>query len=336
MLPGAGRPEACPLVFVVPVVSAPMRVFLAGGTGVIGRPLVARLLAAGHEVGVLARSLAARDKVFAMGAEPVAGDALNVRSLDGAVKTFAPEVVINQLTSLPRRLLSPRQGVRHSKLTNRLRAEAGPVLVAAAAEHGATRVITQSISFAQQPGTKVRREEEPLYAAAPGRHGKVIAAVAAAEAATIGAPAVEGVVLRYGALYGPGTYFAAGQAYPTMLERRLLPVIGDGRGIWALLHVDDAVGATIRALVGPPGTYNICDDAPVAAAELIPWMAYALSAKQPRRLPRSLFGMGPAAILRYLIDEQPEVSSQRARDVLGWAPRHPDWRQELARVLRGE
>ncbi len=271
-----------------------------------------------------------------MGAEPVEGDARNARSLRYAVKTYAPEVVINQLTSLPRSLLNIRAGLRSAKLTNRLRAEAAPVLVEAAAEFGAERVITQSISFAQRPGSGIRTEEEPLYLDAPGAHGKVVAAVAAAEAATLGATEVAGVVLRYGALYGPGTYFAAGEAYPRMLERRLLPIIGEGRGVWALLHIDDAVAATVRSLVGPPGLYNICDDSPIAAQELIPWMAYALGAKQPRTLPRVWFGVGPATILRYLIDEQPAVSSARAREVLGWAPRYSDWRHDLARTLRGE
>ena len=143
-------------------------------------------------------------------------------------------------------------------------------------------------------------------------------------------------MLRYGAFYGPGSYFAAGEAYARMLERRLLPVVGEGRGVWGLLHVDDAVDATIRSLTGPPGTYNIVDDDPVQSSELLPWMAYALGVKQPRTVSRALFSLGPATILRYIIDEQPAVSSAAARDVLGWAPRHSDWRHELARVLRGE
>ncbi len=313
-----------------------MRVFLAGGTGVIGPPLVARLLAGRHVVGVLARSPESAAKVEAMGAESVAGNALNSRSLTYAVRTFKPDVVINQLTSLPKSLLNLREATRAAKLTNRLRHEAAPVLVAAAEEVGAERIISQSIAFAQEPGDGERVEADPLYLAAPKAHRDVVEAVAANESATMGSTSVAGVVLRYGAFYGPGSYFAAGEAYPKMLARRLLPVIGEGRGVWGLLHVDDAVDATIRAMTGPPQIYNIVDDDPVASSELLPWMAYALGVKQPRTMPRWMFNAGPATILRYLIDEQPPVSSERARTVLGWTPRHADWRRELARILRGD
>ena len=313
-----------------------MRVFLAGGTGVIGRPLVARLLAARHEVGVLARSDTATEQVAAMGAEPVEGDALNWRSLRYAVKTFAPDLVINQLTSLPRSLLNLRQGLRSAKLTNRLRTEAAPVLVDAAIANGAARVITQSIAFAQRPGPGVRIESDPLYLDAPSSHGKVVRAVAAVEAATLDAAGSDGGVRRSGAFYGPGTYFAAGAAYPHWLRRGRRPIVGEGRGVWGLVHVDDAVEATLAAIDGPPGVYNICDDAPVGAGELFHWMAYALGTKQPRTVNPRWFGAGPATILRYLIDEQPAVSSERARRHLRWSPRHDDWRDHLARVLRGE
>lgn len=313
-----------------------MRVFLAGGTGVIGRPLVARLLAGNHEVGVLARSDTAAAQIQAMGAEPVLGDALNALSLGYAVKTYAPHLVINQLTSLPKSLLNPRAAARSAKLTNRLRSEATPVLAAAAAEAGAYRMISQSISFAQEPGDEVRTEDDPLYLGAPAAHRKVIAAVGALEAATMGATHIEGVVLRYGAVYGPGSYFADGEAYPSMLHHRTLPLIGEGRGVWSLLHIDDAIDATIAAMKCDPGIYNICDDDPVVASELFPWMALALGAKAPRTAARALFAAGPLTIMRYLVDEQPAVSSQRARQVMRWKPRHPDWRHELARVLRGE
>lgn len=313
-----------------------MRVFVAGGTGVIGVPLVQRLLAVGHDVGVLARSPGSAERVRRLGAEPVEGDALNERSLQYAVRTYRPEVVINQLTSLPRNLLNLYEGMRSAELTNRLRSESTPVLVEAAAAEGAERVITQSISFAQQPGPGVRSEEDPLYLDAPGVHGDVVRALAAAESATLDTAGVEGIVLRYGAFYGPGSYFAAGESYPRMLERRALPIIGEGRGIWALVHIEDAVDATITALRAESGVFNITDDAPVAAAELLPWMAYALGTSQPRRVSRSLFGFGPLTILRYLVDEQPEVSTKRAHSRLGWAPRHEDWRHSLARVLRGE
>lgn len=308
-----------------------MRIVVAGSTGVIGKSLLPRLRVDGRTVVAVTRSEAKAAALAADGYETVVVDAADGEALRKAVTAAAPEIIINQLTNLPRSLLNPRQAGAAAKRTNALRTGAGAALAEAASVTGA-RLIAQSIAFVLRPGPGVRTEDDPFYDDAPNAHAQVIEAVRRLEEATTSAG---GTVLRYGAFYGPGTYFAPGEAYPTMLARRLLPVIGEGGGIWGLVHLDDAVDATIKAIVAPAGIYNVTDDDPVPAGELLPWMAERLGVKPPRRVPRAFFSSGPLTILRYLIDEQPAVSNDRAKEQLGWVPRHPSWRQPLADLLTG-
>jgi nucleoside-diphosphate-sugar epimerase len=210
-----------------------MRVFVAGGTGAIGRPLVSALAAAGHEVTVFSRS---EQRVTALGIPgivPSVGDALNSESLLRAVQGASPEVVINQLTNLPQ-TASPRAIKRGFEQTRRLRDEASGSLVRAARSAGARRVIAQSISFIYRPGPGVRTESDPLWTDAGGQIGHLAGSLATLESATLSDDAIEGVVLRYGTFYGPGTYFAPGGLYATMVERRLLPMPGKGTGLFGL------------------------------------------------------------------------------------------------------
>ena len=306
-----------------------MRVVVAGATGVIGRSLLPRLRIDGRTVIAVCRDPERSEAMRERGFETVVADALDGDALRRAVIESDPEIIINQLTNLPRSLLNPRAASSAAKRTNALRTVGGRALAEAAKVTGA-RLVAQSIAFAQRPGDGVRVEDDPLYTDAPKAHAAVVDAIGTLELVTTDAG---GTVLRYGAFYGPGTYFAPGEGYPTMLRRRLLPIIGEGRGVWGLLHLEDAVDATIKAIVAPPGVYNVVDDDPVMASELLPWMAEQLGTKPPRRVPRFLFSQGPTTILRYLIDEQPAVSSERARNVLGWAPGHPSWRGPLAELL---
>lgn len=309
-----------------------MRVVVAGATGAIGRILLPRLRIDGRNVIAVCRHEERAEVMRAMGYETVVADALDGDALRSAVVAARPEIIINQLTSLPLSLLNPRAASKAARRTNALRTVGGKALADAATATGA-RLVAQSIAFAQRPGDGVRVEDDPLYTDAPGAHAAVVNAIGALESATV---ATGGTVLRYGAFYGPGTYFAPDGAYASMLRRRLLPIVGEGRAVWGLLHLEDAVDATIKAMVAPPGVYNITDDDPVPASELMPWMADQLGAKPPRRVPRMLFSRGPLTILRYLYDEQPAVSSERARAVLGWAPHHPSWREPLAELLANQ
>ncbi len=307
-----------------------MRVFVAGATGVIGPPLVDRLLAQGHAVVALARSETRANELVAAGCEVVRGDALDPDALKRAAIEARPEAIVNQLTSLPQSLINPIEANKDAKLTNQLRALGGPALAEAARETGA-RLISQSIAFVQKPGSGIRKEDDPLYLTAPAGHRTVIKAIAMLEDATISAG---GVVLRYGHFYGPRTYFAPDGAYVEMLRKRMLPIVGQGRGSFHMLHLEDAADATVKALEAPTGIYNITDDVRVTAGDLLPWMAREIGAPAPVRVPAITFSLGPLTILRYLIDEQPAVSNQKAKDILGWSPNHPDWHEPLAVALR--
>ncbi|HEX4175234.1 MAG TPA: NAD(P)-dependent oxidoreductase, partial [Acidimicrobiales bacterium] len=305
-----------------------MRVFIAGGTGAIGRPLVTALAAAGHEVAVYSRN---PEKVAALGVPgivPAVGDAFDAEALIGAVQSFRPEVVINELTSLPQ-TANPLAIKRGFDLTGRLRREVSKTLVTAARAASARRIVAQSISFAYRPGPGVRTEADPLWTDAKGQIGILTGSVATLESNTLGDPELEGVVLRYGSFYGPGTYFAPSGLYATMLKRRVLPIPGKGGGIFALVHIDDAAAATVAALDGPAGIFNAVDDVPAPASEWLPFVAALLGAKPPRRVPEAVARVGAGKFLAYLMCDQPAVSNRRARTELGWSPRFPDWHDGL-------
>jgi 2-alkyl-3-oxoalkanoate reductase len=309
-----------------------MRVFVAGGTGAIGRPLVAALVEADHDVTVFARSA---ERVAALGLPqvvPAVGDAFDSASLVRAVQSAQPEVVINELTNLSQSI-NPLAIKRGFDTTSRLRREISGLLVAAARGAGARRVIAQSISFAYRPGPGVRAESDPLWTDATGQVATLTRSVATLESATVGDADIEGVVLRYGSFYGPGTYFAPGGLYTTMIAKRLLPVPGDGGGLFGLVHIGDAVAATVAALDGPGGIFNVVDDVPAPAVELLSRTADLLRAKPPRRVPEAVVRYGAGKFIAYLMCDQPAVSNQRARSDLGWVPKYPDWHDGLPAAL---
>ena len=311
-----------------------MRIFVAGGTGAIGRPLVSALLAAGHEVTVFSRSA---DRVAALGLPgvvPAIGDALHPDDVTRSVQLASPEVVIKQLTNLAQSA-NPLAVKRGFDQTSRLRREASGSLVAAARAVGARRVIAQSISFIYRPGPGVRTEADPLWTEATGQIGQLAGSVATLESATLGDEHVEGVVLRYGSFYGAGTYFTRGGMYASMIARRRLPIPGEGGGIFGMVHIDDAASATVAALDGPIGVFNVVDDVPAPASEWMPFVARLLGAKPPHRVPESIARVGAGKFLAYLMCDQPAVSNERARTELAWSPRYPDWHEGLRQALAG-
>jgi nucleoside-diphosphate-sugar epimerase len=310
-----------------------MRIFVAGGTGAIGRPLVSALAEAGHEVTVFSRS---EERVTALGIPGIVaavGDAFDAGRLTSAVHGAAPEVVINELTSLPRSA-SPLAIRRGFAETSRLRSEASGVLVRAARAAGARRVIAQSIAFIYRPGPGVRTEADPLWTDAGGQIGHLAGSLATLESATLGDDGLEGVVLRYGAFYGPGTYFVPGGLYATMVQHRLLPMPGGGTGLTGFVHVDDAARATVAALDSPAGVFNVVDDVPAPAAEWMPLLAQLIGAKPPRHISKSVARLVAGNFLVYMLCDQPAVSNQRARTELAWSPAYPDWHTGLAAALK--
>jgi len=308
-------------------------VFVAGATGVIGRPLVGRLLDAGHEVLGMARSPARAAELGALGAKGVACDALDGEALRAVVTRAAPEVVIDQLTNLPARL-DPRRYGTQLEATNRLRREGTRNLVAAAAAAGASRLIAQSIAFAYAPtGDWVKPEEAPLNLEAGEPTASAVGAVAELEAQVLSAT---GLVLRYGFLYGPGSAFAADGYYAELARKRRLPVIGSGDGRWSFIHVADAADATVAAVEhGGPGVYNVTDDDPAPAREWLPVFAAGVGAKPPLRVPRWLGALLGGSVVVEGMTRQRGASNAKAKQELGWTPNHPSWRDGF-RALEAE
>ncbi len=317
---------------------------VAGAAGVIGRPLVSLLTAAGHEVAALTRSGAKLEQLRGAGAEPVMCDALDAVALEKAVGLVRPEVVVNQLTALPQRI-NPRHIGRDLAATNRLRSEGTRNLMAAAETAGVTHVVAQSVAFAyapdggrpEHPGDGgLRRECDPLYHTAPGPLAQAVAAVAELERETLGGAAIHGTVLRYGFFYGPGTSYGVGGSIAADMCRRRFPVVGSGSGVFCFLHVEDAARATMAVIEQrAEGVYNIVDDEPAPAAEWLPAYAAILGAPAPRQAPIWLGRVlgGPYAV--YLMTQMPGASNDRAKAVLGWRPTRPSWRGGFREELAG-
>src|SRR4051812_33381601 len=303
------------------------RIFIAGATGEIGHRLMPALVARGDEVFGLARTDERAELVRSLGATPVRGDALDRDRVIAAVTEARPDVVVHQLTAIPRSGVNPRKFTESFGPTNRLRREATRYLVEAAVEVGARRVVAQSIAFAYSAaGPPVLDESGPLDTGAEGGWGEIVRAVAALEDAVLGGTGFEGVVLRYGQFYGPGTAYAAEGAIGSLVAKRRLPVIGDGGGRQPFIHIDDATSATVAALDGPAGVYNVTDDDPAASRNWIPGLAEALGAPKPRRVPVWLarIAAGPDAVRA--MTEQRGASNAKFREAYGWEPSFPDWR----------
>ena len=303
-----------------------MRVFVAGGTGAIGRQLVPQLITAGHDVVATTRSAARADELRALGAEPVVADGLDAAAIGAAVAAAEPDAVIHQMTAL-----AGGQNLRHFDrtfaTTNELRTTGTDHLLAAARATGVRRFIAQSFTGwpNERTGGPVKTEEDPLDPDPPAQQRETLAAIRYLEQAVLAAP-LDGVVLRYGLLYGP----SASQEMLGMIGKRAIPVVGEGGGIWSMTHTADAASAAVAALERGSGIYNIVDDDPTASGELIAELARILGAKPPRRVPtwlaRILAGEVPVSIMTSIRGS----SNAKAKRELGWAPRWSSWRDGFA------
>jgi 2-alkyl-3-oxoalkanoate reductase len=274
-----------------------MKVFVAGATGVLGRALVPQLVARGHEVVGMTRTPSKPDELRALGARPVVADALDPDAVAQAVASAEPEVIVHELAALSAPI-SMRE-VRHPErsaattMTNRLRTEGTDHLLAAGRAVGARRTVAQSFAafrFART-GAPVQTEADPLDSNVPAAFRPGLAAILHLEQAVTTMEWREGLVLRYGGFYGPGTgiSLAPGAQLAGRIRKRRFPLVGDGAGIWSFVHIDDAAAATAAAAEhGEPDSYNVDDDEQAPVREWLPVLATALDAKPPRRIPRWL------------------------------------------------
>jgi nucleoside-diphosphate-sugar epimerase len=308
-----------------------MKVFVAGGTGAIGKPLIAQLVAADHDVVATTRSAKRAAEVQRLGAEPTIADGLDEHAILEAVRRAQPEVVIHEMTAL-----AGKPDLRHFDrmfaTTNQLRTRGTDYLIRAAQQARARRVIVQSYTGWPniRQGGAVKTEEDPLDPDPPRWQRESMAAFLHIEKVVPAAENLEGVVLRYGSLYGPGTGMMSSEAIE-LLRKRQFPVVGDGAGVWSFIHVGDAASATVAALDDrATGIYNIVDDDPAPAAEWIPYLANLLGAKPPRRVPvwlgRILAGDVPVSMMTRIRGS----SNAKAKRELDWELRYPSWREGFA------
>jgi nucleoside-diphosphate-sugar epimerase len=307
-----------------------MKVFVAGASGAIGRQLVPQLLAAGHEVTGMTRREENAEAIRAAGARAVVCDVFDAAALESAVGEAAPEAVIHELTALPPRLDPKSKGALAP--TNRLRVEGTRNLIAAAQAAGARRLIAESVAFFYVPeGDWVKEEDAPAFGEAPGQFGEASRALADLERQVVGAEGLEGVVLRYGWLYGPGTYYDRDGSQTEDFHRRRMPIVGRGAGTFSFIQVEDAASATVAAVErGAPGIYNVVDDEPAPMSEWVPVFAEAVGAKRPRRVPVWLARLVAGAAAVGMATDLRGAANAKAKRELGWQPRYPSWRQGFA------
>ena len=309
-----------------------MKVLVAGATGALGRQLVPQLVARGHEVYGMTRSESKAESVRAMGASPLVADALDPEAVASAVAESEPEVIVHQLTALSGSL-DMRHFDREFALTNRLRSEGTDHLLAAGRAVAVKRFVAQS--FAGWPfarvGGPVKSEDAPLDPHPPEGARQALAAIRHLEEAVTGASWTEGIVLRYGGFYCPGTSLGPDGEHRDLLRKRGFPVVGRGEGVWSFIHIEDAAEATVAAVEhGSRGIYNVVDDEPAPVAEWLPAIAEAVGAKRPRRVPRWLGRLLAGEVATVMMTEVRGASNEKAKRELGWRPGHPSWRDGLA------
>jgi nucleoside-diphosphate-sugar epimerase len=308
-----------------------MRIFLAGASGAIGSFLVRQLVARGHEVTATTRTKDKVDKLRVAGASPVVVDGLDASGIREAVARAEPEAIIHEMTAL-----SATPDMRHfdkwAAGTVELRTRGTEHLLAAANASGVKRVVAQGYAgttSSRRHGGPVRTEREPLDPEPARAQRKNVAAMRFLEQAVLGVS--EGVVLRYGNFYGPGS----SEAMLDLVRARKMPIIGDGAGVWSWVHLHDAAAATVIAVErGLPGVFNIVDDDPAPVSEWLPYLAQLAGAKPPMHLPVWLGYLAAGQVAVRWMTESRGASNEKAKRELGWTPVWRSWRDGFRAALR--
>lgn len=320
-----------------------MRIFIAGGSGVIGRSLVPLLLAAGHQVTALTRGPERAAALQVQGAQPVLGDVFDAPALTELMCAARPDVVVHQLTAFGAKTNPP--GTDPLAQTIRIREQGTRHLVAAMQAAKAKRLITQSISFVCSPrpaglnAQGLTHENTPLYLEGGLAFRPLVDAVANMERLTLATPGIEGLVLRYGWFYGEGTnYDPSTGPLPRGLQKGRLPLIADaqgvGRGVYSHIAVADAARATLLALQRQAtGIYNIVDDQPALHRDWMNHLADLLKAPPPAVMPEAAARAATGDMLAYFMTHQPGASNAKAKRELGWQPQLASWRDGFAQLF---
>lgn len=305
-----------------------MRVFVAGASGAIGKHLIPLLVDAGHSVTGMTRSESKAAGIRSAGAEAAVADALDPAAVTRAVTRARPEVMVHELTSIPA-AFDLRKFAEQFKQTNRLRTEGTDHLLAAARLAGTRRFVAQSYTgwpYARIGGP-LKTEDDPLDPDPPEAFRETLRAIQYLESTVLQAGGIEGLVLRYGAFYGPGNAIGEGGGVLNEVKHRRVPVIGGGTGVWSFIHIEDAARATLAAVErGRPGIYNIVDDDPAPVSEWLPYLANILGAKPPLRLPAWLGRLVIGEHGLVMMTQMRGVSNRKAKSELGWRPLWSSWR----------
>ena len=305
-----------------------MKVFVAGATGAVGKRLVPLLLASGHEVSAMTRSQEKADALRAAGATPAVADGLDQAAVTQAVMRAEPEVVIHQMTGLTGAKSFKRFDDEFA-LTNRLRTEGVDYLLEAARAVGSRRLIAQSFGNwnYERTGARAKSEEDALDPNPPANQRKSLEAIRHLERAVTEADGVDGLALRFGNFYGPGTGFALDGDLVRLVRKRKLPIVGDGGGIWSFVHVDDVATATIAAIEhGQSGIFNVADDEPAPVSVWLPELAKAVEARPPRHVPVWLGRLAVGEVGVSMMTQIRGASNAKAKRELGWTPLYSSWR----------
>jgi 2-alkyl-3-oxoalkanoate reductase len=301
-----------------------MDVLVAGAAGAIGRRLVPQLVARGHRVVATTRSQSRLGELRAMGAEAVVMDGLDPVEVGEVVARAAPEVVVHQMTAL-NGTGNLRRFDREFATTNALRTSGTDHLLTAAAAAGARRFVAQSYTGWPnlRAGGPVKTEEDSLDPDPPAAQRRTLQAICHVERAVLNSPPLEPVVLRYGSFYGPG----ASEEFVAMVRKRKLPIAGGGAGVWSFIHIDDAAAATVLAVErDAAGIFNIVDDEPAQVSQWLPFLAQAIGAKPPHRVPTWLARLMGGEVAVSLLTQVRGASNAKARRELGWQPTWLTWR----------
>jgi 2-alkyl-3-oxoalkanoate reductase len=313
-----------------------MKILVVGASGAIGRYLVAQLVARGHEVVGSTRSPAKIGALRALGAEPVIVDVLDPDSVADLVARAEPEVIVHQATAL-NGPISMRNIKRMAAATNRLRREGTDHLLAAGRAVGIGKFVAQSnYAVLDRTGGPVVDESGRIAPDPPKDTKEGVDALRHLEDAVIGTTWADGIVIRYGGFYGPGTGIEVGRdvGMADLIRKRRVPIVGGGGGMWSMVHITDAASATVAVIErGKAGIYNVADDEPAPVRDVLLELARTLSARPPRRVPawlvRLLAGKGAVEIMT----QARGISTEKIKRELGWTPRYPSWRTGFAEGL---
>ncbi|NEQ22725.1 MAG: NAD(P)-dependent oxidoreductase [Microcoleus sp. SIO2G3] len=308
-----------------------MKIFVAGGTGAIGRPTLDQLLARGHNVVALTRTQERAQSLAAQGIEPAIADVFDAESVKAAVIRAQPEVVIEQLTALPKTYSRESMNAT-AALNTRIRSEGGANVLAAAKAAGVRRFLKQSMAFWGIPGAGLADEETPLSLDASPAVAADARLVTETERRLLQTPNLEGIALRYGFFYGPGTWFNSDGDVGQQVRQQQFPIVGNGDGVWSWIHIEDAAIATVAAAEqGNRGVYLIVDDQPLAVRDWLPAFARSLNAPPPPRvLVEDALKMEGGADIVYYQTQMRGASNAKAKRELNFQPRPLEWVVETA------